>query len=411
MKTNVTEKFLLSLFHLSGLKPGDIQPTQTDTNLFWTLVSENAIEILTIKMLNQYQIPFIIPDKIKETASQDSHRGMKRHKQFNKIIRQSMKKKIKICLLKGSAFGEWIWNDPCYKRMNDTDVLIQSKDLNEFIALLRANGYSTFDKQKKVMDHHHIPPFFHQESGSMIGIHLHIASSLSSLSVETLWSNAQVTDPENPYLLRLSIEHNLLHLCLNLPLLKTGLRELIDIIKLIQSEALHPETFRNLIREPKVRERVFRCLSLTQVLYQNHRLESLYSDFQRHCRWFVRNDTMNRREFLLKSRSTLVTKLERNFLIYKLSDDPWDKKSALNGFFKDLFLTSHRERKRLRGSSGLPGWVKAFEGLIFEHGFFKVFLLFHLLLPPLIVLNLKRPVKCSRSLSCIDSFQFIMTME
>lgn len=406
-----TEKFILSLFSLAGLKPGVISHKQLRQTEFWKLVSDNAIEILTLKTIKSLKLPLNIPPWIQDTANEDIRSGLKRYKQFNRVIEDSFNAGIDICLLKGSAFGRWLWNDPCYKRMNDTDILIRVRDLPSFIRILEKNGYATFLKQQKVMGSHHIPPYIHQESGSMIGIHLHIASSLTSLSIESLWAETEPLDPDYPRLRRLSPEHNLLHLCLNLSLLKTGLRELLDIIELIRSKNPCPHKFRLLIRDFRTRERVYRCITLLEPLYSNHPFSELTQELQKSCRAFVLRDTMNRREFLMQSRSTLLTRLERNFLIFRLSDDPWDKKTAVNNFFKDLFVTSHMDRKKLRGTVMTPGWIKAFQGLTYEHGFWKVFFLFHLLIPHLLYLNLRNPDRGQNSLSCQDSFQFIMNME
>ncbi|MDP8248386.1 MAG: nucleotidyltransferase family protein [Candidatus Tritonobacter lacicola] len=177
-------------------------------------------------------------------------------KGLTKVLEAFKDAAIKVILLKGVHFAQFIYQDIGIRPMVDIDILIKKEDLNIAEELLIKMGYehpelsqaayNFFDVKRDTKGrsdlieryktfHHHLYPFRHQKGIKLLEIHWTIKAPHwpFSIDVEGLWRRAKKEEFNGIDVLVLSPEDLLLHIslhtCFNDKLMFHGLRPFCDI--------------------------------------------------------------------------------------------------------------------------------------------------------------------------------------
>ncbi len=367
MKATVESDTLLAL---CGLGPKLLQlPKELNVEEFWKLVRRNAVEVQVVTQLHSLNLLDQIPGDIREEVRSTLEWSRKRSDQFSLVLDRVKAAELPIILLKGAAFGATLYHDLHYKRMNDVDLLIKREHLHSFLALIKELGFRTVAESSDTIGDHHVLPYFHPESKTVLGIHWNLTSQKKHrIPVEWLWESTATCWYNGRPSLVMNSEMNLLHLCIHLPLLKTGVRELADVCHLVDGKQIDWKRFFHMARQVGAEEQVYRVLTLANALFPSDRSAIVPSDFIDKSSRFVRRETEGRAEALLESRSTVVTTIERWFLLYKLTPNRSERSLAFRQIWANLLS---RKRLLFGGFSSLPP-LPLLRVLSIEHGGRKV---------------------------------------
>jgi len=286
-----------------------------------------------------------------------------RYQWLLKILSLCEKAEIPVILLKGSMVGACVAPFFSYKKMNDIDVLIHLEDGPRFISLIKELGFKSvgdlFGEEDFSKKSHHTPPYYSADMMCMLGIHWQLCSPYARWKpkIDSIWKDKQKIKLGPAFSYRMSFEHNLVHMCFHLPLFKTGLRELQDIVALIELQKFDWDRVFKLSQQWSVGEPVYRVLSFCQALLASAELKSEISNkvikpLEPFISKWIKDETNLRLEQLLYSRSTHIAKIEKAYSISVLSKDPLERIKAWAATWMWTFFAPSKELDRIVLSSG-----------------------------------------------------------
>ncbi len=160
--------------------------------------------------------------------------GMRVWKELNEFLPSLVEEVHPLILLKGAALTLTLYKDSALRPMRDVDILVRPNDLPKIEKTLKTIGFSSHSRY----------PHLFSRKGLSIDLH-HDLANLSRISsrcyifqidYDALWKKAEPLCPLNPYLLTLSLHHQLITLSAHL--VKHSFERLIwavDIKELIKS--------------------------------------------------------------------------------------------------------------------------------------------------------------------------------
>lgn len=338
-------------------------------DLFFHLLDSNAVGLLSYKRLMVFQHNSNLSLKFKVQLSLLQNKIISSESRTKKLLnslQQILKKMslngIEVIILKGALFANTLYEIPVYKKMNDIDILIKFDCAKRVSLLLKELGFfcikqNSFGSNEFSEKTHHSPPYISSDQNCVVGIHWGIHAKNSHWNADTLgiWERKEEVFVCNTKAYRMSWEDNLLHLCIHLPFYKIGLRELADIYNLLiySFPLIDIEKTIQRIKMWNAYEPVYRALSLVNSLVPqlliNHKLESILNLCKTHCSSYLIKDTDERafsQKLLLNSRSTYISKIEKAFLLFRLSDNYFEKiKAWKSTWYLTFFPTENEIRK------------------------------------------------------------------
>lgn len=166
----------------------------------------------------------------------------RRFEQAKRLFRSMNERGIPVVVLKGTGLSHQIYKNPYYKKSNDIDILIQTKDLPRIYDLYDEMGFIPFgervEKNKKTQEKvaWHATPYLSRDLTLTIGTQWGIKTLLANYRVDypKLWSRIEDLDFQGEPLKILSPEDTMLHLCLHLGFFKTQMKDLGDVVNLLR---------------------------------------------------------------------------------------------------------------------------------------------------------------------------------
>lgn len=232
-------------------------------------------------------------------------------------------------ILKGNVLGPKYYGALGYKRMNDVDLLMRAGDLQAFYAAYAAHGFSPvaelLDDGTQLAFSHHAPPFVHRSLRCVLGTHWGLVPPKAGFEVDydALWARTTPYAFGGAEVLQLAPRDNLLHLCLHLPVYKTGVRELADIVNLVRGEpALDWPAFLEDVRRAKAVSKVHHALALTRALWPEPALDRAIAALAPEAGGFFARELARRLrhpEALLTMRSTLLSEIDKHYAAFELT--------------------------------------------------------------------------------------------
>lgn len=347
IKNEVSEAIcLLNLQHLNldEKKRLDLLVNELNSSNQWTLFLElvklNACDSLVYLNIQKHNLPVPsdIQSELKKTYDKITKENSLRNAEAKEIFSIIYQKHIPFIILKGQALADTMYGSLYYKKMNDVDFLVKKSSLDE-LAMIYSDlqlqcaaslGGSNFRKQEKFS--HHWPPFFTPTMDCVLGTHWNIITPLSKIKIsETdLWKNTVPHSYLGLPCLRLNDLYFFFHLVVHLAYYKTGLKELCDPLNWYRSKQgnIPQDTFLKLVHATKAYDPIYRSLSLLNRIQPNSTFQTWINELKPFTDPFIAKDTAIRcRElyYLVRSRSTQTSRIEKNYALFSLSDMFYEK--------------------------------------------------------------------------------------
>jgi hypothetical protein len=340
--------FLLSLLREDGWKD------------FGDLARLNRVEVFAFKALAfAPKAPTELRASLEEATSKVARENSERVVKGLPVLRDLEAAGARVLVLKGNAIAQSVYGDPGYKKMNDIDLLVRKDALARVRQVFRDHGLLAAaslegdDGSKQEKYSHHWPPHFTPDLGCVFGTHWDLVSPLTPyrLDVAGLWSRARELDFHGLRCLRLGSEDFLHHLLLHLPRYKTGLKELADIFNLVRAESVDEALLKKLIEKAGTWEPVYHSARLTSTLVPSPLLSAI-ADFARpQVPESSRRETdlkVSRPARLIRSRSTHISRIERAYALFTLSQAPVEKAAFLGKMWKHFLAPPPEELSRIQ---------------------------------------------------------------
>ncbi len=332
----------------------------------------NRIETQIFNSVTRRNIP--VPKKIMQALAERAHtvieQNKKRRTEAKLLFAALEKEKIPFIVLKGNALAQEIYQDLDYKQMNDFDLLFQSRDLDKLEFIYKQMDYLSaasldpnFRKQEKYS--HHWPPFFSRNMHLFLGTHWNLVSPFSKVKIpaELLWESTEPFSFDGQTLQRLTKEIFLLHLCVHLSPYKLGLKELADLYNFVFffEKKIHWNEFLDLVEKTRAEDSVYRAFSILQSLFQSASIDKIISSVESQVSKAIRKEIDIRTQPPIKAlyiRTGHVSKIEKNFGFFSLSDKPSEKAYFLFKMWKNYLWAPWEECFRLCHEIPNPSWPK-----------------------------------------------------
>lgn len=349
-------------------------PTNTDeVNDFLALASHNKVGanlFLQLSRMNISTMPVSLLKPLEDTYQKIRNKNLRRLEIGLPILSALMNQGVEVIILKGNAIAEEIYQDIGYKPMNDIDILVKKEDLDviyqtfqKYELLTGAPLESNIRKQEKYS--HHWPPFFDKKLELFLGTHWNIAAPTRGLDIPVadFWRDKVEFKLLGKTFFRLSPKHNLLHLCVHLNSAKTGLREIADIVKVIEAniDNLSVSEFHQLTTAAKAEHEVYEALCLVNALKGFSFVSELLIKLSQSIEESIQLEIKKRytpRHKILHLRTNYISKIEKNFALFMLSEAPLEKTYLLAKMWKLYLFVPSSEALRLNYDFPEAGIIK-----------------------------------------------------
>lgn len=274
------------------------------------------------------------------------------------LLEEFAKKNIKVVLLKGIFFAESVYKNPFYKKMNDIDILILKKDAKHALEIFKQLNYFCVSAplgnsaKDQIASSHHFPPFFSPDLHCMIGTHWGLISphSFIQLNYEEIWKRSKPLNFHGVACYHLAPEDNLLHLCLHLSLYKSGIKEIADFYNLITSNNINWDLFYKNVIDTFSAQKVYDSLTVVQTFYPISAIANFLEKLKHEFPITISKELSNKvssRSFLLRSRTTYLTAIEKEFIQCKSTSIFSEKRAHIFRIWKLLFCPPVEQLQKL----------------------------------------------------------------
>ncbi|NLI79623.1 MAG: nucleotidyltransferase family protein [Candidatus Riflebacteria bacterium] len=257
---------------------------------------------------------------------------------------------LPVIVLKGVAFGETMYGDPAYKKMNDMDLLIRATDIAAVKEVLDGMGMvplALLDGGEEDPDPrktHHLPAYVSPDLQFVLGIHWGLASPKAGyrLDHDGIWARRRPLRVAGQEVACLGPLDTLHHLGVHFHYYKTGLKELGDLANVVRAAGTFDwEGFGRLVEEAGTATAVFRPVRLAQALYGIAVPAALLDRWRAVADPFVARDTealAARSDLLADSRSTWSSQIEKAYLAFTFENRFGPKLAWLGTFWRRLLF-------------------------------------------------------------------------
>ena len=332
---------------------------EADFAQFHSMVLHNKVAPYMHTQLKKMQHPWA--DSLASEYTKIRTKNIERLQAGLPILKALQARGVDVIILKGNALAEEVFGDIGYKPMNDIDILVRQKDLDVVFAVFQEHhlvsaGALDEDFRKQEKYSHHWPPFFTKNLDCFLGTHWNLAASGRGLNlpVEAFWQDKEQFLLQGQPFYRLEPHHFLLHLCVHLSPVKTGLREIGDINKFVAHRLrdLDATKFLQIVREAKAEACVYEALTLAKALSS----QNFFSDVLKELALVIAEKTKHRvqkrahpRRKILLMRTSYISKIEKAFALFMLTESPLEKTFLLGKMWKHFLLVPMDEACRLGG--------------------------------------------------------------
>lgn len=335
--------------------------TSEEIEEFLRLCSHNKIGahlFLQLKKINT-GIPESLLSSLEETYTKVRSKNIKRLQVGLPILGELKKAGVEVIILKGNAIAEELFGDIGYKPMNDIDILVKREDLGLIDDIFFKNDLLTAapleaDIRKQEKYSHHWPPFFDKKLDVFLGTHWNIAAPTRGLHIpiEDFWKNKEEFKLMGESYFRLSPKHFILHLCVHLNSAKTGPREIGDLVKVIdeRQKDLNVSAFVAMVKSAQAIDEVYEALSLAQAMKSSLFAKATLQELDGLVSQELKDQVQKRitpRHKLLHTRTNYISKIEKTFALFMLTESPLEKTVLLAKMWKLYLLVPSSEALRL----------------------------------------------------------------
>lgn len=344
-----SEEFIHQLYLAEGdeLRTGGFSGYHLDPSELMPLARHNKISPYLYLQLKKIQHP--IAPLLEEDYLKIRSKNLARLQAGIPVLKELRERGVEVIILKGNAIAEEVFGDIGYKPMNDIDILVKQADLDTVYEIfqkhqLASAGALSGDFRKQEKYSHHWPPFFTKDLACFFGTHWNLAAQGRGLDLplEKFWQDKEEFTLLGEKFFRLSPPHFLLHLCVHLSPVKTGLREVGDIAKWIQHSRSHLSTdsFITLVLQAKAQNDVYEALSLVAALKEDPFVRTVLQELSVVVSDKVKRQSLERcrpSRKILYMRTNYISKIEKTFAFFMMTEAPLEKTLLLAKMWK-LYL-------------------------------------------------------------------------
>lgn len=329
---------------------------------FGELATLNKVEPKVVLALTRADALKLVPPSVRAglqaVATKVAETNRLRLEQARSFFPVLVEHGIPVCVLKGALFGETLYGEPGYKRMNDVDFLVPRADINRLPALLEANGFFSIaervghrrDVQTKVS--HHLPPYVSRDLTCVLGAQWGLKSPLLGLDIDldAMWARARPFDFRGVPLQQLSPTDNLFHVCVHLGFFKAGLRDVMDIFNLAHAGDVDWALFSRLVEQSGAFDLVFHSLSLAHTLRPHPQMAVVLARLTPRASAFMRRAVLEKtRELavLLRLCSGYLSVIEKAIADFNDSEAAPEKLRSYAHFWSLVLRPPEAEARRI----------------------------------------------------------------
>ncbi|MFI4918198.1 MAG: nucleotidyltransferase family protein [Legionellales bacterium] len=357
---------LLSLVKTDAKELKELQEICQKSDFNWALLYQLALLNETVPLvlsnLCTYQLlklcPLFLVEQMHSYANDIAKTNQARIETGKILLQEFAKKNIKVVLLKGILFAQSVYRNPFYKKMNDIDILILKKDAKHALEVFKQLNYFCLgallgnSAEDQMAYSHHFPPFFSPDLHCMIGTHWGLISmhSCIQLNYEEIWKRSKPLNFHGVACYHLAPEDNLLHLCIHLSLYKSGIKEIADFYNLTKSNNINWDLFYKNVKESHSAQKVYESLMIVQTFYPISAMANFLEKLKHEFPITVSKELSNKissRSFLLRSRTTYITAIEKEFIQFKSTGIFSEKRAHVFRIWKLLFLPPVEQIQKL----------------------------------------------------------------
>lgn len=328
---------------------------------FLRLAEHNKSSANLFLQMNRLQpaVSSMLKEALEKSYLKIKEKNLKRLNAGIPVLKDLRAKGAEVIILKGNAIAEEVFHDIGYKPMNDIDILVKKEDLEIVHEVFERNQLlvaapleSDVRKQEKYS--HHWPPFFDKKLDVFFGTHWGIAAPGRgfNIPIEDFWREKEEFLLRGEKFYRLSPKHFILHLCIHLNSAKTGLREIGDIVKVIEvrTHDLDAKEFCKMVLKANAVEEVYEALSLAHALKEFPFTKKVLKDLEKNVDQESKRAIQKRlspRHKILHIRTNYISKIEKTFALFMLTESPVEKTLLLAKMWKLYLFVPAEEALRL----------------------------------------------------------------
>lgn len=335
-----------------------------DWQVVWDLADHNATAPLVRRKLQDAglyeRLPELLRARFDAQATKVREQNEARLAHARALFERFQARGLPVVILKGILFAETVYRDPCYKKMNDVDILVRKQDLDAIFDIYDALGFFSAgellggEPRKQEKFSHHSPPYFSQDLACMVGTHWGLITPLAPYTIDydAIWSRVRDVAFQGSVAKAMAPEDNLHHLCIHLPYYKTGVRELADLYNLVRETgpAFDWALFLREVRKAGSENLVFHALSLANRLCPIVEVADVLREVEPRVSAYYRDDAerkTRRLSGLLRSRSVHMSVIEKAFTRMNATKDAREKRAAFVRMWSNFLATPRDDVIRL----------------------------------------------------------------
>jgi len=232
---------------------------------------------------------------------------------------------IPLVLLKGSLLSNTLFEHQLYKDMNDADVLVPAEYLDQARHFLTNAGFeAVVDVWGEEDDPtaFNLPMMMHVDTQTVISVHFNLKSPATGVEpdIDRIWRDVKPVESRSVNALRMTWEDTLLHICIDLPMFKIGLREFIDLANIIDQCDIDWQVFEQRVETWRAQNGAYRLLSCLRFGLDMNIPDDMLRRIGRRTNLLVKWETDSRRHNWPLRRSTVVGDIERAYFVNAISD-------------------------------------------------------------------------------------------
>lgn len=343
---------LIDTYLLPAGKTGrlELPKTNAERESYLKLAEENKLSAQLYLQLSKMKIADTeLMEPLKKIYDRIKDKNEKRLEAGLPVLLDMQKQGIEVIILKGNAIAEDYFGDIGYKPMNDIDFLIRKSDIEKTLKVFSEHKLLSAapleeDVHKQSRMSHHAPPFFTKSMNVFFGTHWDIAAPTRGIKIplEDFWGQKEEFQLQGKTFYRLCPLHFVFHLCVHLSAAKTGLREIGDIVKVLQfrEKDISARELTGLARKAQAQEEIYEAFALIDSVISfdvvRQTMDELRKDLSASSLERIAKRTSSRLK-ILHLRTNYISKIEKTFAFFMMSEDPLEKTLLLARMWK-LYL-------------------------------------------------------------------------
>jgi hypothetical protein len=207
---------------------------EADWEEIFQAIGRNGLLGLTYRYLNRHPDESYPPSEFRQNIQQATRllalKTSIMYRRIGDLLARLHSSALDFLVVKGPAVAHTVYPEPSLRPFNDLDLVVRAKDFSKTHWLLRDFGFIQLaegDGQVEISD---LPPqlvgqssiyeiqYWHPEHGLMVEVHLDdiLNAGLVSRDVDGFWRRAMTVNIESVPVKVMSLEDQLIHLCMHL---------------------------------------------------------------------------------------------------------------------------------------------------------------------------------------------------